>query len=215
MRSLLLTTAAAAVGLAFVAPAQAGDLVTGRPVKEDTLYQKRSHFIFNFGVQNGGDRLISLTDNTSGEEKDSARAGGYVRVTFGGEIALADSDFSIQIAGGMLQDGLTSNINSDKSTFTRKVIEFIPFWNFDRHRVGVGAVAHLDPKWTLDLDDQPTIRWEFDDAVGAVLQYDIRYDQDISVGARYTWIDYETVDDAPSQLDVTGRALGLHFTYAF
>ena len=216
MRSLLsvLTITLAAAG--FANNALAADPLTGRPVKEDALYQHRSVFFVNFGVQNGGDELIALYDVDSGEQVDNSRAGGYTRLTLGGEIAIGDTPFSVQIGAGLLRDGLTSNVTSSKSVFKRKVLELIPFWNFDRHRVGVGAAAHLEPTFHFNPDGPGSISEEFDDAVGAVLQYDIRYDQNLSVGARYTYINYEIETPVALEKDeYSGRSIGLHVTYAF
>lgn len=221
MRPLLsvLTISLAAAG--FATGALAADPLTGRPVKEDALYQQRSVFFINFGVQNGGDEMWALTDADSGEQVDSSRAGGYVRLTLGGEIAIGDTPFSIQIGAGLLRDGLTSNVDvndpgAGKSVFKRKVLELIPFWNFDRHRVGIGAAAHLEPTFYANPEGPGSFKEEFDDAVGAVVQYDIRYDQNISVGARYTYINYESDEQTLLAKDeYSGRSIGLHVTYAF
>ena len=221
MRSLLLTTAAVAINLVIAAPAFTGELETGRAIKEHSLYKHRSLFFVNLGIQNGGDEMWALVDSESGDQVDSSRAGGYVRLTLGGEIAVGDTPFSVQIGAGLLRDGLTSNVDindpgAGKSVFKRKVIELIPFWNFDRHRVGVGVAAHLEPTFHANPEGPGSFKEEFDDAVGAVFQYDIRYDQDISVGARYTYINYESDDLTLLPKDeYSGRSIGLHFTYAF
>jgi len=200
--------------VAWTAPVLAADPVTGRPVKEEANYRHTSQFMVNFGIQNGGDELIGLFDSGTGEQIDSSRAGGYARLTLGGDIALGDSDFSIEVSGGLLRDGLTSNVNEDKSVFKRKVVELIPFWNFDRHRLGFGVAAHLEPVWSVNPDAGPSMTVDFKDTVGAVLQYDIRYDQNISVGARYTYITYEE-DVAADAAEFDGNAIGVHVTYAF
>ncbi len=216
MRHLLLATALGLTGLTFAANSQAASPgpSTGRPVKEDSLFQHRSQFVINFGIQNGGDELIPLLDADTGEQVDNSRAGGFTRLTIGGDIALGDSDFSVEVTGGMLYDGLTSNLNESKSKFERKVLELIPFWNWDRHRFGIGATAHLEPSWSFKPDSQPSISTEYKDAVGAILQYDIRYDQNISVGARYTYIVYEEDVDVVTE-EVDGQSFGVHVTYAF
>ena len=221
MRSLLLTIVTVTMGLTVTAPAFARGLETGRPTKEESQYQHRSLFFVNLGVQNGGDEMWALVDSESGDQVDSSRAGGYVRLTLGGEIAIGDTPFSVQIGAGLLRDGLTSNVDindpgAGKSVFKRKVIELIPFWNFDRHRVGVGVAAHLEPTFYANPEGPGSFKEEFDDAVGAILQYDIRYDQDISVGARYTYINYESDDITLLQKDeYSGRSVGIHLTYAF
>lgn len=216
MRHLLLATALGLTGLAFTPDSLAAGPgpSSGRPVKENALFQHRSQFVINFGIQSGGDELIALIDDESQEQVDNARAGGYTRLTLGGDIAIGETDFSVQVTGGWLYDSLTSNLNEDKFKFERKVLELIPFWNFDRHRVGIGATAHLEPSASFKPEGLESTSFEFKDAVGAVLQYDIRYDQNISVGARYTYITYEEdVDTATEELD--GQSIGVHVTYAF
>lgn len=215
MRSLLLVTSLSLAVAAFANPAQAADPLTGRPVKEDSLYQHRSQFMINFGFQNGGDELIALRDVDTGEQVDNSRAGGYTRLTIGGDIAIADTPFSVQIGAGMLRDALTSNVDADKSVFKRKVLELIPFWNFDRHRIGLGATAHIEPAFTWNPDGPGGETYDFDDAIGAIMQYDIRYDQNISVGARYTFITYEMSEEGFEGEEFSGNAIGVHITYAF
>lgn len=231
MRSLLPLLSLGLAAATFAGNVQAADPLTGRPTKEDAEYQHRSHFFLNFGIQNGGDQMWALvetdsTGTTVGEQIDSSRAGGYTRLTFGGEIAFGQSPISLQIGAGLLRDGLTSNVDESKSVFKRKVIELIPFWNVGRHRFGVGATAHLEPVFYANPDGPGSYNQEFDDAVGLLLQYDIRYDQDISVGFRYTNIKYEydeatVVDfgDGPMPLlgddEYAGNSFGIHLTYAF
>lgn len=223
MRSLLLVTSLSLAVAAFANPAQAADPLTGRPVKEDSLYQHRSQFMINFGIQNGGDQMWALTDSDSGEQVDSSRAGGYARLTVGGDIAIGNLPFSVQVGAGLLRDGLRGELDSGKSVFKRKILELIPFWNYERHRFGAGVVAHIDPKFHANPAGDGGYSQEFDDAVGAVLQYDIRYDQNISVGARYTYITYEktgTVETIGGEVmlpedEYSGRAFGVHITYAF
>ena len=223
MRSLLLVTSLSLAAAALANPAQAADPLTGRPVKEDSLYQHRSQFMINFGIQNGGDEMLPLSDIATGEQVDSSRAGGYARLTVGGDIAIGETPFSVQVGAGLLRDGLRGELSSGKSVFKRKILEFIPFWNYERHRFGAGVVAHLEPKFHYNPAGDGGYSQEFDDAVGAVVQYDIRYDQDISVGARYTYINYEktgtteTVGGEPllPEAEYSGRAIGIHITYAF
>lgn len=213
MRTTLLVSTLSLASL-LLAPAYAADPLTGRPLKEDSEYQHHSQFLISLGMQNGGDELIGLYDNNTGEQVDSSRAGGYTRLVLGGDIAIADTAFAVEINAGVLRDGLTSNINRDKSVFRRKVLELIPFWNFNRQRVGIGAVAHLEPVWSVNLDGGGGGSVDFDDAVGGVIQYDIRYDQNVSVGARYTFITYKA-DVGSDTLEYSGRAFGLHATYSF
>ncbi|NQD36336.1 hypothetical protein HPT27_04805 [Permianibacter sp. IMCC34836] len=222
MRTALLLSSLGFASL-LLAPAHAADPLTGRPLKEDSRYLHNSQFLLSFGIQNGGNEMWALTDKDTGEQVDSSRAGGYTRLTFGGDIALGASAFSVEVVAGVLQDSLRGDLDSGKSVFKRKIIELIPFWNFDRHRVGVGAVAHLEPTFYANPAGPGGYSQEFEDAVGAVLQYDIRLDQNISVGARYTYISYEKTDEIEMigsrpllpRNEYSGNAFGIHITYAF
>lgn len=203
------------LSLLCAAGAQAADISLKRPTPRDAEFQNRSQFIATIGMQNGGEVVGRLVDVETGEIVDQARAGGLWFFEFGGLIAFPKSPVSLQVTGGLLTTQVISNINEGRSDFDRYTVSLIPFYNFGRQRVGLGAVAHIEPTLTIEPDGQPSEEWKFDDEVAAILQWDVRYDQNISVGARYSYIKYEVVEGGPVGAEATGNAFGVHFTYSF
>lgn len=182
-----------------------------RPLKSDYVYQHQFQFVFDFGIQNGGDRVGTLYDVNSGETLDTLRAGGFWQTQFGVQIPLADLPFSLQVTGGLQYGELVSNVNYSKEHFQRKLVEGILFWHWDRFRFGAGATQHFAPTLSVNPNGPDnSVRYEFDDATGLVVEADARYDQNISVGLRGTVISYELAGE-----EISGNAIGLHFTYAF
>ena len=208
-KSLLFVALLAATG------AQAAEEKFRRPTPQDTEYQHRSQFLFSLGLQNGGDVLARLRDVETGEIVDQARAGGYWFMEFGGVIAFPNMPVSLQVTGGYLATNVVSNINESRADFKRYTVSFIPFYNFGRQRVGLGAVAHIEPTVTFKPDGQPNDEWKMDDEVAAILQWDVRYDQNISVVARSLYVKYEITEGGPVGEEADGRAFGVHFTYSF
>lgn len=180
------------------------------PGKEAAAYKHSTQLIVNLGIQNGGNEIIGLYDNASGEQVDSLRAGGFWLGQLGANIALGESPFSLQMTGGVLYGNLTSNVNADKAQFKRKVFELIPFWNFSRYRLGAGATLHKDPEYHVNLDGGESFTETADDATGLVLQADVRYDQNLMVGMRVTNIKYEFTGTS-----FNGNAFGIHVTASF
>lgn len=219
MKALALALLCAA---GFAGQVSAAGLEAYRPTVKSASWQKNSQFVINIGLQNGGDEIQRLVDVDSGGVTDSARGGGYWRIGLGGNFALGQSDWSLEVLGGILYGNLTSNVNSDKGNFKRKIVEAIPYWNYGRSRVGLGLAAHFDPEWSQNLDGPGGIgHYTFDDAVGAVLQWDYRWDSSLSVGVRYTFIEYDldTMDEDGVKVQGTGtldgNAIGFHVNWSF
>ena len=220
MKASLLALACAAAVLAL--PVSAAGLEAYRPSEKTASWQKKSQFVINLGVQDGGDEIQRLVDTSSGNTSDTLRGGGFYRLGLGGNIALGQSDWSMEILGGVIYGGINSNINSDKGNFQRKMLEVIPFWNHGRSRVGLGLAAHFDPEYSQNLDGADgRSHLIFDDALGGILQWDYRWDSSLSVGIRYTFIQYdlESMDEDGVSIkakgEVDGNALGFHVNWSF
>ena len=207
-----------ALALLAAGSAHAIDNKVNRPTPRDAAYQNKSQFLFNIGIQNGGDVVGQLVDSESGEVVDQARAGGYWLLEAGGLIAFPDIPVSLQVTGGILSTDVVSNINEGRSDFNRYTVTLIPFYNFGRQRIGLGASAHIEPELQVRPDGGPDQDFIMDDEVAAVVQWDVRYDQNISVGARYTYLTY-TINEATNAsmvgTEVEANAFGVHFTYSF
>lgn len=207
-----------ALALLAAGSAHAIDSTFKRPTPRDAEYQHKSQFLFNIGIQNGGDVVGRLVDSESGEVVDQARAGGYWLIEAGGLIAFPNMPVSLQVTGGILSTEVVSNINEGRSDFNRYAVTLIPFYNFGRQRIGLGASAHIEPELKARPEGGPNQDFIMDDEVAAVLQWDVRYDQNISVGARYTYLTYTITEATNATLvgeEIEANAFGVHFTYSF
>ena len=174
-------------------------------------YDHKTHWIVSGGLQNGGDTLQEVVDAGTGEVLEKLKAGGFFNVRVGGVLALGQaSDWSVEMTAGYLYDEVNSNINvNDNAKFERATVEVIPFYNFGRQRIGFGATYHFNPKFEQTAG-VGNVEIEFDDAVGGILQYDVMYNQQLSVGFRATYIQYEL-----GSLSVDAPSFGMHVNYQF
>jgi hypothetical protein len=196
----------AVVGLALVA----ASAVEARNFPQ-AEYDHKTKWIISAGLQNGGDTLQQVIDVGTGEVVEKLKAGGFFNVRIGGVMALGEaSDWSVEMTAGYLYDEVNSNINvNDNAKFERATVEVIPFYNFGRQRVGLGATYHFSPKFEQTAG-VGNVEVEFDDAVGGILQYDVMYNQQLSVGFRASYIQYEL-----GSLSVDAPSFGMHINYQF
>lgn len=182
-----------------------------KTVTSSNKYQHKFQFVYELGIQNGGDNLRSLVNVETGKVTDSIRAGGFWQTQFGAQIPIADLPLSVQVTGGIQYGSLISNINYSRAHFKRKLLEGIVFFHWDRYRVGAGVTQHIDPVYEENpAGHNNNSEYKFDDATGLVLELGARYDQNIMVGFRGTVIDYEI-----SGVKINANNIGFNFTYAF
>ena len=173
-------------------------------------YDHQFHWILSFGLQNGGDPLQEVVRVNDGVVIEKLRAGGFSSMHVGGILPLGQSsDFSLQFTGGYLYDEISSNINEDKAWFRRSTAELIPFYNFGRQRVGLGLAAHFSPTF-VEKTVEGDFRAEFDDALGAVLQYDVMYSQSLSFGFRAEYIEYKISNEV-----IQAPSIGIQANFLF
>lgn len=203
----------------------------GTPSPEEASFQHKSQLVFNLGLQSGGEELTGTVDVASGQQVDTLRAGGYYMTQLGVNLALGDSAFSVQPSlGYLLADG-DSNVDERKDLFRRKTAEALVFWNYSRYRFGLGPTLHMDPQLHINFDQKngqdsnsEDVTFKAKNAIGLVLEADARYDQNIYVGFRFTYITYDfkpttvTYRGQTGDLDfgkVNGNSYGFVFGYAF
>jgi hypothetical protein len=197
--------------LALFIASIATNSVAEEPNYPDASYDHKFHFVASIGVKNGGDSLQQVVEVSTGEIIEKLRVGGFVHANVGVLFPLGDdSNFSIQMTGGYIFDEISSNISvNDRASFSRYTAELIPFYNFGRQRIGIGVTAHFEPEFEQNASIG-NLLISFDDAVGGFIQYDVMYDQSISAGLRFDYIEYEVpgfVLEAPS--------IGVHVTFNF
>lgn len=135
------------------------------------------------------------------------RAGGFWRGEIGAQVPIANLPLSVELDAGYLYAEGKSNIDDAKGNFKRNVFNAIPFFHYDRYRIGVGVTQHFNVAFTNNPDgSNNSFRFDYDDATGVVLQADARYDQSLMFGFRFTAISYESNDSDLDLIESLGFA---------
>lgn len=166
-----------------------------------------------FGIYDGGDTLISAEGDYDydyfGSFDQDLKAGGGGRLAIGYHIIFGENNNrSLLLSFGYLSDSIdASNGDAEIDAFTADAIYG---FHFDSHRLGIGASYHMDPDYEEDLDGFPSFTVEFDNALGAVIQYTYAYTPAFQFGVRYTEMDYEV-----SNFTIDASSIGLLIAYTW
>ena len=179
----------------------------------------RMDWFVGFGLTHGGDELAEVEVKYDGDRHDEdLRAGELITVSGGIVVYFPQPAWSLQTSIGYHTDSVGDY--DDDITFERYPLELIPFYNFNKHRIGAGLSYHLSPE--LDLKEIGGPKVKFDDALGWLVEYDYSFSGwekgGFVLGVRYMWIDYE-VDKvgsfSVSGAEVDGNHVGIHINYMF
>lgn len=141
----------------------------------------------------------NFTGTAAGEVSiDEIEAGGYFRGSFGAEFPVAKNlAFSTSI--GFLYDEITGDLTDGSggrgsAAFRTTQIDFLGFYLWGRHRIGLGGSFHYKPVFDykergVGFEMQGV--YDFTSALGASIQYDFLASENISLGIRYTHIEYD------------------------
>jgi hypothetical protein len=158
--------------------------------------------LLSFGVTYGGDKLATISYK-HGDDVD-IHAGGLV--LFGiGVLHQFGNNWEAQASVNYHFD--RANARNGDATFDRIPLDFLGFYRVGAHRFGGGVTYHLNPKFDSDFDfagGDGTV--DFDNAVGAVIEYDYFFNESVSLGVRYTNIKYKSADISD---DIDGSYGGL------
>lgn len=163
----------------------------------------KPHGVLFAGLEFGGDMLIKAIFADGDTSTIDAGEGLYIA---GGAAFPMNQDGSLetQLTFG-LKMAFLQEADNGGADFTRFPLEAMLFHTSDRFRVGGGLSYHLNP--TLNTDGiLSSFQTDFEDSLGAVFQMDWYFAENVTVGLRYTSIDY-TVDGVPGELD--GSSFGL------
>jgi hypothetical protein len=164
--------------------------------------------ILKTGIDFGGDNIVTVPFTDGSSQTIKANEGLYL----GGGVAIInearDWEFDVTLA---YKFRLINASNGDL-TWGRWPLEALAFYRFQRVRLGGGLAYHIAPKLegsgvasNLDID--------FKDALGAVVQADWRITQNLALGLRYTFLEYEA--KAPFVGKAKSDGLGLTFSWNF
>lgn len=147
------------------------------------------------GYDFGGETLATVTFTDGSTQSIKANQGFYLGG--GASILLTNpKDIEVEVALSYKEDSITAANGEVK--FTRIPLDALVFYRFPEHfRVGGGLTYHLNPKLSTS-GVVGNINVNFDDALGWVLQAEYLLPPrssrtpKMTVGARFTMIDYET-----------------------
>jgi len=185
--------------------------------------QKIFDFLVGAGLTYGGDEIADVTviDYDDDYSSQDVTAGGLIHLYTGINAYIPDSDFSIQTTIGYHVDGIFASNGS--VAFTRYPLELIPYYNFNRIRIGLGLSYHINPEFSGESDAGLGDR-EYDNALGLVASVEVKLGSHFAVGLHYTDIDYDlskiervTGDNFNKEKDsnIDGSNVGIYGTFLF
>ncbi len=159
------------------------------------LYDRNGDFFYN-GV---GLEIVQIAPGSAFDQvfKDKIEAGGYYRGSFGAEFPVAEN-LTFSAAIGFLYDEITGELGDGTGdayiSFRTTQIDFIGFYSYKRHRIGLGGSFHYNPKFDYKETGngfQMHGVYRFSNSIGAVIQYDYLVSKNTTMGIRYTNISYD------------------------
>lgn len=172
--------------------------------------------VIRFGAVFGGDNTFAGTAAGATPTVDDPEIdfGGMIDAAVGVNVRLGKtSAVSVQLtAGYRVQE---EDRDDGKARVSTAPINLTMFYNYEKFRFGIGAVAHLDPNQFFEVQGQGVlIDRTLDDAIGGVLEatYKPMDDSSFMVGLRYEGIDYEVPGQtAPADASTLGAFVGFGF----
>ncbi len=153
-----------------------------------------AHFMLTGGLTYGGDKLATIT-YTNGDNVD-IHGGGLILFGAGG-VYRFEKNWETQLSINYQFD--KANAKNGDATFDRFPIDLLGFYRSGAHRFGAGVTYHINPKYDANFDiANGKQKVDFDNALGAVIEYDYFFNNSVSLGVRYANIKYKSSDIAGS-----------------
>jgi len=176
----------------------------------------KAEMVANLGYAfSGGENLVE----TTGEDLD---AGAGVFGDIGFIKNHGNRGISYQGTIGFKIDGVEYNDGeADTSSYP---LHFLAFYNKGNIRIGGGIVYELSPEYNVSINNGATTsKVEFDNALGAVLEFDQFYNDFGFWGVRYSFIDYDlgssellvSVNSGATATSVDGDNLAIYIGFVF
>jgi hypothetical protein len=165
-------------------------------------FNLQAEIYFELDLEGGGDTLIGTT---SGQD---INVGGGVKFAAGVVNQVGDNGESLSLSLGYMFD----NIDAINGTAEIDTLTFDAIYSIqrDRHRFGIGASYHMGPTYEDDIFGFSPLKFEFDDALGLILQYGYAAFPGFYIGARFTEMDYEV-----SGLSLDASSFGIFLSNGF
>jgi hypothetical protein len=159
------------------------------------------------GYDVGGDKLAEVVFTNGDRETVRANEGFY----FGGGASIVTDAKTQEIELSISYKTGGVNASNGEVDWRRFPLEALWFYRFEKVRLGGGLTYHLNPK----LDGSGVVGGldtKFDDALGFVLQGDYRVNEKLTLGMRYTNVEYQV---SGSSFKAKANGLGVTTAYRF
>lgn len=144
------------------------------------------------GLAFGGDTVAEYDVEYYGGDDGSedVDAGEGLFIYGGARFNFPQSNLSLQLLGGY-HSAMVWGEDADVS-FSRLVLDLMPFLEFEKVRLGVGLTRHV----AVEFEDDGVYDYsvDYDDATGFVIQAEWKINRMFALGVRHTKIDYEPSD---------------------
>jgi hypothetical protein len=155
-------------------------------------------FHFKTGYDTGGDTLVTVVFDNGDQENIKANRGIFLGA--GVSIVTDAKDIETELALSYKFDHVSAS-NGDV-TWSRWPVDALLFYRWPAVRVGGGITYHLSP----DLGGSGVasgLSSNFKNSLGYVVQADWRVNETMSLGLRYTILDYK-LDGTNAKIDSNG-----------
>lgn len=163
--------------------------------------QDRPTITVNLDYMSGGEELVEMnyTDGSS----DSVSAGAGLGFGVGLKQTVAEQ-VSVEGRIGYLSDTASGKDGFGQTvefSFSTLPVDVLAQYQMEKHSFGAGLTYHLNP--TLDIDGD---EFEFDNAMGTLLEYQYHWTANGAISVKYQNISY---DYKGTSFDGAGFGLGL------
>lgn len=192
----------------------------GPPPGEEWKPNSKIDYFVGGILSMGGDQLKEIATIFNNEQTREIIPGENYLIYAGALIPMGDSTrYRTHVSLGYSKsfiDGRTKNGVPAEVSFTRFPLDIIPTYEFEKHSIGIGASLHINPK--LEGGPQGSNNSiSYNDALATLIQYQYHWRYNLSLGLRYTEVDYRPKKSQPNSRTSTTDAaqLGISLEYRF
>jgi hypothetical protein len=160
------------------------------------------------GFDLGGETMVNVVFTNGDTQKVRGNEGFYLG---GGAAIINDAkDWEYQVTAAY-KFALIDAENGDVE-WTRIPLEALAFYRWQRARLGGGLTYHLSPK----LEGSGVVgglNVKFKNALGVIVQSDWRITENIALGGRFTFLEYDA--KAPASGSAKANGFGITFSMNF
>jgi hypothetical protein len=161
--------------------------------------------VFKAGIDFGGEKIVTATFTNGKTDSIKANEGLYL----GGGVSILTDSKDIEVEATASGKYTSISASNGDITWTRFPLEALVFYRFPNVRLGGGLTYHVSPK-LKGSGVVGGLNVKVDDALGAVLQADYLITQKVSVGGRYTLLEYKA-NGVAAKSNGVGITFGMTF----